>query len=338
MNTKEKIELRTRANRAARSFFEARGYAEVETPRFVLSPDIEPTLSHLETSVTDLAGRTYQGALITSPEYALKKIVSPETPRIFELARVFRNREPLDQLHNPEFTMLEWYRLSAGLHEGIQETAELIDEVVRAVSGASAVRVGGTFMCVSPDRWEIIAVEELFSRHAGITSLSNPTRETYTRALKTHGLHWEETDTISDLFQRVFLTLVQPHLDAADHPMIVAYYPRHEATLARINERGFAERFEAYIGGVELCNGYGELTDPAEQRKRFVEERRERSRLGKTLFPIDEELLKALQRIREPLFGNAIGFDRVLMLAADLSSLDDVLLFSTRRLFPPSDT
>ncbi len=338
MNTKEKIELRARANHAVRSFFAARGYLEVETPRFVLSPDIEPALSHFETAVTDLAGKTHQGALITSPEYALKKIVSPETPRIFELARVFRNREPLDHLHNPEFTMLEWYRLGAGLSEGIQETAELVDAMVREVSGASAVRVGGTFMCVSPDRWETMTVEELFSRHAGTASLANPTRETYADALKAHGLHWEETDTISDLFQRVFLNLIQPHLDAADHPMVVAYYPRHEATLARINERGFAERFEAYIGGIELCNGYGELTDPAEQRKRFVEEQRERTRLGKTLFPIDEELLKALQRIREPLFGNAVGIDRVIMLAAGLPSLDDVLLFSIRRLFPLSDT
>ena len=338
MNTKEKIELRARANGAVRAFFAERGYLEVETPRFVLSPDIEPTLSHLETAVTDMTGKVYKGALITSPEYALKKIVSPETPRIFELARVFRNREPLDRWHNPEFTMLEWYQLGTGLSEGMRETTALIDHMMRTVSGASAVRVGGTFMCTAPDRWETVSVETLFQRHAGIPSLANPMRETYQSALRAHGLHWEETDTISDLFQRVFINLVQPHLDAADHPIIVAYYPRHEATLARINDRGFAERFEVYIGGVELCNGYGELTDPAEQRKRFVEEQRERQRLGKTLFPIDEELLRALQKIHEPLFGNAIGLDRVIMLAAGLSSIDDVLLFSTRRLLPPNDS
>lgn len=333
MNTKDKILLRHKANTAIRAYFASRDYLEVETPRFVPSPDMEPTLSHFESVVQDVAGNTYKGGFITSPEYALKKTVSADTPRIFELARVFRNSEPFDKLHNPEFTMLEWYCMDAVIEDGIEETIGLIESVVTAISGEPVVQVNGMRIPLHKDAWEVVRVEELFRRHCGMESLENVTKEDYQAALDRLDMNWEADDTISDLFQRLMLNCIEPHLRKAPHPIAVKGYPMHEATLARLNEWGFAERFEAYIGGIELCNGYGELTDPEEQRARFVEEQRERKRLGKTLFPIDEDLLAALKKIDKPLFGNGLGIDRLIMLAAGLDSIEDVLLFPATRLF-----
>lgn len=319
-DAQKNIENRQLMNYIVRTFFDEREYLEVETPRFVRCPDIEPTLSHLETTVTTLDGRCLSGALITSPEYALKKLVSPGLPRLFELARVFRNGEPLDGLHNTEFTMLEWYKLGASFQTGVEETKEFVD----CVANAFRKDLG---------RWEFVTVEELFQKYCGVESLQNPTHELYQTALRAHDLDFCEDDTISDLFQRLFLNLVQPHVDALQNPVIVAYYPRHEATLARINQDGFAERFEIYINGVEICNAYGELTDAVEQRSRFEAELKERERLGKTCFPIDEELLSALEKMQDPMFGIALGLDRLIMVMTSAKSLDDVILFTTNKLF-----
>ncbi len=333
MNTRDKILLRTKANQAVRGFFKGRDYLEVCTPRFVPSPDIEPTLSHFESTLVTATGEEYKGAMITSPEYALKKIVSPEVPRIFEFARVFRNNEPVDAFHNPEFTMLEWYCMDADIDHGIQETIELVDGITEAMTGGHVITHGDLEVSTVPEAWKIVTVEELFREHCGMETLKDVTKEDYQKALDRLELNWEADDTISDLFQRLMLNRVEPTLRAAPHPMVLKHYPAHEATLAQINEDGFAERFEAYIGGIELCNGYAELTDPEEQRRRFVEEQRERKRLGKTLFPIDEELLEALKRIDRPLFGNGLGMDRLIMLVAGLNSIEDVLVFPANRLF-----
>jgi elongation factor P--(R)-beta-lysine ligase len=314
------IENRAKMNSVVRQFFVDREYLEVETPRFVRSPDIEPTLSHLETSVTTLEGRKLDGAMITSPEYALKKLVSPEISKVFEIARVFRNGEPLDSLHSAEFTMLEWYRLGSSFKEGIEETKKFIEYVANSFEYE-----------LKP--WRIVTVEELFREHCGIESLGEPSVELYQGALKAHDLDFDPSDTISDLFQRLFLNLVQKHIDSLPNPVIVAYYPRHEATLAKINDDGFAERFEIYISGVELCNAYGELTDAVEQRSRFEVELEERRKLGKREFPIDDELIAALEKIDQPMFGIALGLDRLIMVMTGAKSLDDVILFSTNNLF-----
>ena len=333
MNLKDKILLRQKVNGAVRSFFNERGYLEVETPRFVPTPDMEPTLSHFESTVEDVRGNTYGGGFITSPEYALKKTVSVETPRIFELARVFRNSEPFDALHNPEFTMLEWYSMGSTIDDGIQETIQMIAHVARTYRGKEEVIAGGRTISVAPSDWQVHRVEDLFRTHCGMDTLEGVTKETYQAALDRLDQSWEQDDTIGDLFQRLMLNYVEPWIAAQDVPIIVRDYPAHEATLAQLDERGFAERFEVYVGGIELCNGYGELTDAREQRARFVAERRERQRLGKTLFPIDELLIEALHHLDGPLFGNGFGLDRLMMLVAGHKSIQDVLLFPATTLF-----
>ncbi|PIR47762.1 hypothetical protein COV06_02090 [Candidatus Uhrbacteria bacterium CG10_big_fil_rev_8_21_14_0_10_50_16] len=335
MNTKDKIILRDKVDKTVRAFFESRCYLEAQTPRFVPCPDIEPTLSHFESTLVTATGEMYKGAMITSPEYALKKIVSAEIPRIFEFARVFRNHEPLDKTHNHEFTMLEWYRLGATLAEGIEETIQLVDAMTFAITGGHTIKRDEKTISMKPEDWTIIDVEELFRRHCGMETLSQVTKQDYQAALDRLDMDWQPDDTISDLFQRLMLNRVDPVLRESSVPIIIQHYPSHESTLAQINAEGYAERFEAYIAGLELCNGYAELTDPVEQRRRFVEEQRERERLGKTLFPIDEALLEALKKIDQPLFGNGLGLDRLIMVLGGYTSIEQVLLFPGIQLFPP---
>lgn len=320
LDNRKKIQNRIKINTAVRQFFSVRDYLEVETPCFVRSPDIEPTLTHLEATVVSLDGQRIDGAMITSPEYAIKKLVSKDLPRLFELARVFRNGEPVDDNHCTEFTMLEWYRLGSSFMEGVEETKDFVEYVGKSF--------GYDF-----EPWMFVTVEELFQKYCGIDSLASPTVELYKDALKSNNLDWQEDDTVSDLFQRLFLNLVQPNIDVLPNPIVVAYYPRHEATLSKINEHGFAERFEIYINGIEICNAYGELTDALEQRARFEAELLERKRLGKTQFPIDAQLLMALDKINRPMFGIALGVDRLLMVVAGVSSMEEVILFTTNKMF-----
>lgn len=291
------IQHRARVRDAVRAFFGARGYLEVETPSLVRSPDIAPSMSHLVTDVRVRGCETERMALVTSPEYALKKLVGHGESSVWELARVFRNDEPRDAWHQSEFCMLEWYRLGATFQEGMDETLDLL-RAVGLLSGEASV----------------LTVETLFREHAGMHDLRNPSRESYTEALDRLGQSYDADDTRSDLFQRIFLNAIEPHLRAQRGVTVVAYYPAHEAALARLNADGYAERFEIYVAGVELCNAFGELTDAAQQQRRFEEELEERRRLGREIFPIDEDLLEALTHIQQPLFGNAMGFDRLVAL------------------------
>lgn len=305
---------RARVRGAVRAFFEARGYTEVETPALTRHPDQQPTLSYLETEVRVRGEAPERRALITSPEYAHKKLVAQGMPRTFEFARVFRNNEPNDAWHGIEFTMLEWYRLGASFEDGMEETMALIADVAKNVTGRAQAHVNGARIPLDRAFWEVRTVASLMEEHAGLTLSAHPTRETYAEWLDVAGLFYEPTDTISDLFQRVMLNLVDPALMRAPHPTVVAYYPWHEASLSRINKEGWAERFEVFIGGVELCNAYGELTDAKEQRRRFEFEQTQRRENGQPVYPIDEELIIALENITEPLFGNALGFDRLVAL------------------------
>jgi lysyl-tRNA synthetase class 2 len=277
-------------------------------------------------------------ALITSPEYALKKVVAAGVPCVYEFARVFRDGEPIDAWHAHDFTLLEFYRSPCTFAQGIAETMGLIAAVARAWHGGKAqALVHGRTIPLEPQDWEVLTVSQAFERYAGVGCPPNPSREWYQGVLTSLGQAWQESDTVSDLFQRVFFAVVQPALDAADHPIIISHYPSHEASLAKLDAHGYAERFEAYIGGIELCNAYGELTNGMEQRRRFLAEAEERARLGKTAFPVDEELCAALSTIHEPLFGNAIGWDRLVAVVSGAPSVASTQLFPLHGL-PKPDT
>ncbi len=293
-------------NDTVRSFFRSRGYIEVETPILVASPGMEPNLSPFETIVKDHTGRSQQGALVTSPEYSMKKLLGHGLQKIFTITKVFRNGEEWGGTHSPEFSMLEWYAQGADYRACMDETEALVQAVFEALGARKPLP---TF------RRE--RVVDLFFRYTG-------------RDLPS--IVASESDTVSDAFYRLFVERVEPNLPK--DPIFVYDYPMYQAALARLTpDKQYGERFELYIDGLELCNGFTELVNATEQRLRFEEEACERMALQKTVFPIDEEFLRLLSSVGEPTFGNALGLDRLHMAATGRSRLADVLLFPIEKLF-----
>jgi lysyl-tRNA synthetase class 2 len=307
-----------------REFFALREFVECETPICVRSPGMEPNLVPFETVVTEWSGAKHQAGLITSPEYSLKKLLGAGLPRVFELARVFRNHEALDATHNPEFTMLEWYRADATYEDIMRDTEEL----VRFCSDKLGVESGIWNM-----PWQRLTVDEAFRKYVGFSLLENFTREQLAVKARELGIEIPETDSFDDIFFRIFGLHIERKL-GHDRPVILYEYPASQASLARLKstDSRVAERFEVYIKGVEIANAFGELTDAAEQRKRFAIEAEERRLQGKTVFPIDEDLLSALQHVRSA-SGIALGVDRLAMILIGANSLEDVLAFSANELF-----
>lgn len=291
--------------RAVREFFAREGFLEVETPAVVPSPGLDLHLDAFE------VGPGEPAFLITSPEYQMKRLLAGGVPRCFQIGHCFRRDEVGDR-HNPEFLMLEWYRAFAGVEDVLDDTERLVRFVVERLSGGLSVAVDGRDIDLAPP-FERLAVAEAFARFADVT------------ADEALGL---ATDN-EDRFYRLLVEKVEPALAATPHGIFLVDYPTPFASLARKkpgNPR-VAERFELYVGGVELCNGFGELTCPIEQRARLTHDRTERARLGKALYPLDERFLSALEEGMPPSAGNALGLDRLLMLALGAPTIGDVQAF-----------
>ena len=294
---------RARLLAEARAFFASRGYLEVETPIAIPSPGLDLHLDAFEA----VGGRTPR-FLSTSPEYQMKRLLADGLPRIFQITRAFRAGE-LGERHNPEFTILEFYRAHAGAGAIMRDTEQL---VARLTGGS--VTVGGRTIDVRPPL-ERITVCEAFERYAGVAP-----EETLRLAA-------EDEDTF---FEKLAF-VVEPELAKLPRGVFVVDYPTTQASLARKkpDDPRFAERFELYVAGVELCNGFGELTDAVEQRARFVRDQEERARRGKPVYPIDERFLEALTSPGlPPCAGNAIGFDRVVALVCGTKAIGDVMSFT----------
>lgn len=315
---------------ATRRFFAERDFEEVETPILQVSPGAEP---HLQAFATTLDEPLAQGGrllwLHTSPEFAMKKLLVAGAPKIYQLARVFRNGER-SPTHHPEFTMLEWYRANADYRALMEDCRQLLCACLEAVRETAFRRHGG--QCDPFGGWEMLSVADAFSRHAGIDLLAtapdplHPDRAALAAAARGIGLHVGETDGWDDVFFRVMLDRIEPHLGFGT-PTILYEYPVSMAALARPSpaDRRVAERFELYVCGVELANAFGELTDPAEQRRRFEADMALKESLYGHRWPVDEELLAALEHGMPPSAGIALGFDRLVMLATGADGIDEVL-------------
>lgn len=319
---------RNRLQTAIRAFFTDDGFVEVDPAGLQTSPGNETHLHAFKTEAigTDAARRTLY--LHTSPEFALKKLLAAGETRIFSFAHVWRNRER-GALHAPEFTMLEWYRAGAAY-------ADLMDDCARFL--ALAAEAAGTPLLRYRDRTcdpfappERLSVSDAFARFAGIALEKTllPDGGTDAEALRSlmaeAGLHAAPDDTWSDMFSRVLVEKIEPRLGLG-HPVFLDRYPAAEAALARRtpDDTRFAERFELYCCGVELANGFGELTDPDEQRRRFMAEMDEKQRIYGTRYPLDEDFLAALAHM-PPASGIALGFDRLVMLATGAPRIEDVM-------------
>lgn len=312
------LEARGRIRTAVRGWFESQGFTETEVGQLAVSPGNE---AHLAAYGVDEDGQRLY--LHTSPEFAMKKLLAAGESRIFELARVFRRGER-GPLHAPEFTMLEWYRAGASVEAVMDDAATLLSVAADAVGARWFEWRGRT--CEPRAAPEHLTVAGAFARHCGLDLLATlDDRDALAAEALRLGVRVGTDDDWSDLFSRLISTLIEPHLGIG-RPTLLTDYPICEAALARPRaaDPRAAERFELYCCGVELANGFGELTDPVEQRRRFEIEMDLKERRYGERYPIDEDFLAALGAMPAA-SGVALGFDRMVMLAAGARRIDDVL-------------
>jgi lysyl-tRNA synthetase class 2 len=303
----KRLRERARVLTRVREFFDARGFLEVQTPVMVPSPGLDPHLAAFEIVGGDAGAPRW---LMTSPEYQMKRLLADGWERIFQVAPCFRQGER-GARHNPEFTMIEWYRADAGVSDVMLDTEQL----VAAVTGG-AVRIGGDTIDVTPPL-ERLTVCEAFERYAG----------------------WSEASTLEaashdpDAFFQMLVDRIEPALAQARRGVFLVDYPAPMASLARRKpaDPRVAERFELYVAGVELCNGFGELVDPVEQRARLQHDQQARSERGLPVYPLDERFLGALSRV-PPSGGNALGLDRLVALACGTTEIATVMAFTADEL------
>lgn len=298
------LEARAKTFGLVRSFFDRRGFVEVDTPSMVPCPGLD-----LHLDAYGVADAPHW--LITSPEYQMKRLLVGGIPRCYQMARCYRRGE-VGGRHNPEFLMLEWYRAFAPVDAVISDTEDLVRHVITELSGRDHVFVEGVRVDLSGP-FERLTVGEAFMRFAHVSA--------------DEAIAWATDD--EDRFFRVLVDEVEPALARLGHPVFMTDYPAPFASLARLSPRDprVAERFELYVGSLEVCNGFGELTDPVEQRTRFLRDQAHRREQGKAVYPLDERFLAALEEGMPPAAGNALGLDRLVALGLSAPTIGDVTSF-----------
>jgi lysyl-tRNA synthetase class 2 len=314
------LHQRAAALAAVRAFFAERGFTEVETPLLVPSPGLE---IHLD------AVPAGDGYLITSPEYQMKRLLAAGFERIYQVCKCFRANERGIH-HASEFTMIEWYRAPGTLAEIARDTEELVAHVVRAIAGDPRARAGDRIVDVAPP-WPWLAVRDAMREHAGVDVAGDEPAAALVEKVRAAGIEVADDTAWDDAFFAAFLARVDPALAAMARPVFLHAWPAPLAALARRlpDDPLTASRFEAYVGGIELANAFGELVDPDEQRARFLDDQRIRRERGRAVYPIDEKLLAALAEGLPESAGIALGFDRLVMLATGAPAIDDVLTFAS---------
>jgi lysyl-tRNA synthetase class 2 len=294
--------LRRRAEllHATRSFFRERGFLEVETPIRIPGP--------LPEAYIDLIAS--EGSVLQpSPEICMKRLLAAGYDKIFQICKCFRKAER-GRRHLPEMSLLEWYAVGEDYNDLMECTEQLIRYIARTLGAAGVISYQGQRIDLTPP-WGRLTVAEAFARHSGL-SLATALAE--------------------GRFDAMMGLEIEPHL-GENRPVFLTDYPAEKASLARLKaaDPSVAERFELYIGGLELCNGFSELNDPVEQRRRFEAEQRSMKAAGKPVYPLPEKFLDALERL-PPCAGNALGMDRLAMLFCDARSIDDVVTFTVEEL------
>lgn len=326
LRLKDFLEQRGKVLKAVRDWFWSKGFLEVETPIAVRLPGMEPHLDVLKTQFTGLAleGQKPQSEdlyLITSPEYAMKKLLVAGHEKIFQITKCFRNKEHESTLHNPEFTMLEWYRAYASYEDWIRDAEEMVTSLAKM------------FNVTLAEGWEKVKVKDLFQKYAGIAHEDFEDVEKFRKAVSSIGYRVAAETSYEDMFFMVFLNEIEPKL-GIEKPTIVYEYPSQMAALAKKCEHDprYAERAEIYINGMELANGFTELNDPIEQAERLEAERAERQKLKKDDYPVDQSFIRALEFGMPPSGGVALGVDRLVMLLTGAVDIRDILAFPHRDL------
>ncbi len=323
----ERYFIREKVIRRLRSFFEKEKFHEIETPLLIPHPPAESYLDVFETKLLDRRRRAAPAYLSTSPEVPLKKLMAAGLGNCFSLTKSFRNMETQSTLHNPEFTILEWYRVGADYFDIMNDCERLL----AALTGGNTLTYQGQKINLAAP-WERITVAGAFKKYADVNLdefFDHAPSIAVKKGYKAENNTWEE------LYNQIFLNEIEPKLGRMK-PTILYEFPAAVAALARLKESDlrYAKRFEFYIGGLELGDAYDELTDPVEQEVRFKKEIDSLKRLGKTVYDYDHDFIEALNVGLPACSGIAVGVDRLVMLLADVTNIADTLFFPAAEEFP----
>lgn len=333
---KNKLLIREQVFDGIRTFFKQANFHEVETPLMVKYPGTEPYLEVFETQLIDDNHNQQQAFLLTSPEYAMKKLIAGGLGNIFQICKSFRNGEGLSERHNPEFTILEWYRTQADYTDIMTDFENLLRFLNQKINHSSddpLVYQGKKYDLSTP--FIRITVAEAFKQYLGISEEQLLDKEILKRVAIEKGYQVDEQTDWEGVYNQLFLNEIEPKIADQNKPVILYDYPASQAALSKrkSDNPNFAERFEVYLAGLELGNAFSELTDVAEQRQRFEEELALRKKLGKTEYGLDEDYLQALVAGLPPTGGIAVGVDRLVMLLADTTDIKETIFFPATEVF-----
>lgn len=328
---KRRLLMREQVIDGIRSFFKQQGFHEVETPLLVVAPGTEPYLEVFETKLKKPAGKSMSAYLLTSPEYAMKKLLAAGMGNIFQVCKSFRNNEGSSERHNPEFTILEWYRTPADYTDIMTD----FEQLMLALNG------GKTELSYQGKKYDLsapyprLSVAETFAKYVGVTEEELLSEEALKKVLKQKGYQVTPETDWEAAYNQLFLNEIEPKLAEMDQPVIVYDYPASQAALSKkkVSDPRFAERFEVYLAGLELGNAFSELTDAVEQEQRLREELALRKKLGKTEYQLDTDFIEALKAGMPESGGIAVGVDRLVMLFADAEDIEETLFFPSSEVF-----
>jgi lysyl-tRNA synthetase class 2 len=323
---------------AIRSHFKAQKFHEIETPKLIPQPSTEPFLEVFETQLKYADGNAYTAFLPSSPEFSIKKLLAAGIGSCFEICKSFRNGEGKSGRHNPEFTILEWYRTPGDYTDVMKDCEEMFASIYKTVFPQNKdvslplPYQGKTYALAGP--WERISVEQAFERYAQITTDELLSEELLLKRAKEKGYSVDSSTTWEQIYNQILFNEIEPKLGTKT-PTFLYDYPASQAALSlkKVSDPRFAERFEVFLAGFELGNAFSELTDWKEQEARCLADLAERKKLGKTEYGMDTDFIEALKMGMPRTGGIAMGVDRIAALFADVPEIQDVLFFPASELF-----
>lgn len=318
----DKLKKRAEIVRGIREHFYKQGYWEVETPLLLPTVSTEPNLEVFETELRDDQGNKWRRFLPTSPEYAMKKMLSAGSGSIFQLTSSFRNEEGISPKHSAEFSILEWYEVGGDYMSVVNEFERLL---LFLNKGESKLRYQGKEYEISSP-WEKISVAEAFYKYAGVNEEEMLSERLLKIAAEKKGYQVREDTTWEEVWNQIIANEIEPKLGEM-RPTVLYDYPMQQGAYAKAaSDPRYAERAEIFLAGIELGNIFSELIDWQEQKKRCEEDLVERKRLGKTEYPQDDEFIEALRVGMPETGGIAVGVDRLVMLLTDTSEIEEIRL------------
>jgi len=307
-----------------RKYFYRQGFLEIEAPTLTPYPTLDNNITSIKSKIKTPNGQIHKCYLHTSPEHAMKKLLAAGSGPIFFLGKVFRDNE-LTKLHNPEYTMAEWYQIHADYHDIMRDTQNLICTIAKRIFKKMNFVYQNQTVNLEPP-WPVLSILKLFKMHFGISSVEMLDKESLRLIANKYGVHYAVDDDWETLYHRLFMERIEPTLGHSK-PVFIIDYPIQIGLMARRKSGNdhFVERVELYIAGLELANGYSELTEPNEQIARFQKQQNHLSNINHNR--IDDELIHALHLGIPPCAGIALGVDRLLMFFLNKSEIREVLLF-----------